>query len=152
MSLLFDISPDEVPDQKKKKAGRAKAAEKTEVPAEEGPAYLRPQEIIGRSAGDYTCDCESTHFDIIDDFRGEWLLECCMCGLKLRVPALKTESAEHEFVFFDGRHSGMTIAQVSETPQGIAYIRWCAEKHKSGVVKEACKAWASSVGYSAPQR
>ncbi|NBW12205.1 MAG: hypothetical protein EBR82_29660 [Caulobacteraceae bacterium] len=151
MNLLFDTSPEEVPDQKKKKTARKKPATEPARPAQ--VTEIRPVEIIGRSDGDYTCDCGSTYFDILDDFRGKWLIECCFCGFKMDVLAVRTlRPAVPEFVFFDGRHSGMTLAQVSETEQGMAYIKWCAEKHKSGSVKEACKEWLVSVGYTATQR
>jgi hypothetical protein len=156
MSLLFDISPEEVPE-KKRKTPRKKAAAAEPAPATEpdAPMYLGlgPQEIIGRSGGDYTCCCGSTYFDILDDFRGEWWLECCFCGLKIREPAVvgAAQPQNSDFVFFDGRYSGMTLALVSETDQGLAYIRWCAGKHRSAAVKEACTLWLSSVGYTATQ-
>ena len=150
MSLLFDISPEEVPDQKKKKTTRKPpAAESESVPV--APAReVRPMEIIGRSEGDYACDCGSTYFDILDDYRGQWLIECCFCGFKMDVLAVRPlKPSTPDFIFFDGRYSGMTLAQVSETEQGMAYIKWCAGKHKSGSVKEACKDWLASVGYTA---
>jgi hypothetical protein len=153
MSLLFDISPEEVPDKKaKKKSPQKKAAEPASAPAQ--PALEIPAcGILGRSDGEYTCDCGSTYFDIIDDYRGEWLAECAFCGIKIRVPAIRQIVEDKPgFVFLNGRYSGMALAQVSETEQGVAYIRWCAEKHKSSAVKEACKSWVASVGYSATQR
>jgi len=148
MNLLFDTSPEEVPDKKKKRQSK-KAATPAQPEAVETAKNLPSLEIIGWSEGDYTCDCGGAYFDILDDFRGEWLIECCFCGLKLRRPAIRDAvQASTDFVFFDGRYSGMTVAQVSETTQGVAYIRWCAEKHKSAAVKDACKSWVASVGYA----
>ena len=148
MSLLFDISPEEVPDQQKKKPRKRPEAK----PADHhrcDTAETRTMEIIGRSDGDYTCDCGSTYFDILDDYKGEWYVECCFCGLKMHVLAARNLKPDvPDFIFFDGRYSGMALAQVSETEQGMAYIKWCAEKHRSGSVKEACKGWLSSVGYT----
>lgn len=154
MNYLFDTSPTEVPDKPKKGRRAKQAPEAAEQPAPE-VRYVE-HAIIGQSDGHYTChkpSCQATYFDIIDDYRGEWVIECAFCGWQQRVPAIEgVIAAKSDFVFHDGRFSGMTLADVAKTEKGEAYIRWCAEKHKSGSVKEACLKWLAAIGYAAPHR
>lgn len=155
MNLLFDTSPDEVPDKKSPKKRRA-AKKPEEAPAEAPPVKYREQAIIGQSDGHYACykpGCKATYFDILDDYKGEWVIECAFCGWQQRVPSVDgVLEPSNDFVFFDGRFNGMTLAQVSETDKGMAYIRWCAEKHRTESVKEACQSWLAAVGYAPTQR
>lgn len=155
MSLLFDISPEEGGGQKKKKGSKKP---KEPAPPESQPwrfdAPSRPP--LGQVGDQFQCDnpkCQGAYFDILDDYKGEWDIECAYCGWKQRVLAVHgILKPRDEFVFSGGQHSGMTLAQVSETEGGMAYIRWSAEKHKSAPVKEACQKWLASVGYPASQR
>lgn len=154
MSLLFDISPTEVPDQKKPRKKRAVVADEPEAP----PPAVRYVEyvILGQSDGLHECHnpkCGATFFDIIDDYKGEWLIECAFCGWMQRVPAVAGVLApSDDFVFFDGRFIGMTLAQTASEKNGIEFIRWCSEKHKSEAVRDACTSWMAAVGYAATHR
>jgi hypothetical protein len=152
MSLLFDISPEE--PEKSKKPRRAKKQEPSPQPAQ--PVSYEPETILGQSDGHYTCHnpkCQATYFDILDDYRSQWRIACAFCGWQQHVPAVEGVLApSDDFVFFEGICSGMTLAQASRTENGEAYIRWCAAKHKSDAVREACQKWISSLGYSATHR
>jgi hypothetical protein len=154
MSLLFDISPDEVPD-KKKPRKRAAAAEVPAEPPREPVRYFE-QVILGQSDGHYVCykpSCQATYFDIIDDYKGQWIIECAFCGWQQRVPAIEGVLAPStDFVFFDGRFNGMTLAQAADQENGLAFIKWCAKNHKSESVKDSCLSWLSAIGYSPTQR
>lgn len=155
MNYLFDVSPTEVPDQKKKtRTAKAQMEAEPEAP----PPVVRYVEhaIIGQSDGHYECynpACQATYFDIIDDYRREWVIECAFCGWQQRVPAIEGVIAKDDgFVFFEGRFSGTPLAEVSKTEAGMAYILWCGENHKSGSVKGACQEWLRAVGYPTTQR
>jgi hypothetical protein len=154
MSLLFDISPDELPD---KKTPRKKSA-KIEEPAAEPPRGVRfaEQVILGQSDGHYVCykpSCQATYFDIIDDYKGQWVIECAFCGWQQKVQAIEGVLAPStDFIFYDGRFNGMTLAQTSKQENGLAYIQWCAKNHKSEPVKDSCLSWLSAVGYATTQR
>lgn len=97
--------------------------------------------------GDTGCDC--TAHDVIDEYRGIWLLECFLCGTKQRLPAIKgvsiTKSQDKEFVFRDGRFSGMTISQVAAEDVGREYIEWAAKEHPRQFVKSACQKWLDAL-------
>lgn len=163
MSFLFDISPDEVPDdaKQKQKKQRRKTANVPEPAQRDGdhassaifaPQRRRNDTIIGRSAGHYECAdsaCGSTHFDILDEWRGEWFVECMVCGTGQNVPAvsgvIETPDDAGEFVFADGRYEGMSVSQVSRDQNGPKYIAWASENHKREAVRNACKKWIDSI-------
>jgi len=151
MSLLFDISPDEVPDKKK----RAAAVEEPAA-TPPSPVQYREQVVLGQSDGHYVCykpSCQATYFDIIDDYRGQWVIECAFCGWQQRVLAIDgVLEPSTDFVFFDGRFNGMTLAQAADEKNGLAFIQWCAKNHKSETVKDSCLSWLSAIGYSLTQR
>lgn len=154
MSLLFDISPEEGDGQKKKKPRRRVKAEVEPVVTFRPNRQPRP--ALGQSGDHYVCHnpkCQGAYFDILDDYKGEWEIECAYCGWKQKVPAIEgVLKPAVDFVFLEGQHSGMALAQVSELEGGMAYIRWSAEKHKSAPTKEACQKWLAAIGYPAPQR
>lgn len=157
MSFLFDVSPDE--PEKQKQRQKKKKTPKPKQDRAATPAQVisyGTDTILGQSDGHYTCHnpkCEATYFDILDDYRGQWRIACAFCGWEQRVPAIDGVLAPSvDFVFFEGICSGMTLAQASKTENGEAYIRWCASKHKSDTVKDACQKWLAAIGYAAPQR
>lgn len=154
MNYLFDVSPTDVPDQTKK---HRKSRPKQHAEAAPAPEvrYIE-HAILGQSDEHYACynpSCQATYFDIIDDYRGEWVIECAFCGWQQRVPAIDgVIERDDGFVFFEGRFSGTPLAEVAKTEAGMTYIRWCAENHRSGSVKMACQDWLHSIGYSSTQR
>lgn len=156
MNYLFDISPTEVPDQKRKPAKK-----RAEKPAETAVLVVaqprkRGSEIIGRSVDHYTCadeSCQSAQFDILDDWKGEWFVECMICGVGQYVASvpgvLKTPDEAGEFVFADGIYEGRKMSDVAGESQGCVYIKWAAKSHKREAVRIACKKWIDSLGGAA---
>jgi hypothetical protein len=148
MSLLFDTTPDE-PERRKTPARARKkvvATEEAAPPPEKTPSFIgqRPTQRLGTIDGHYQCwddSCGSTAMDIIDEQRGEWRLECAVCGTGSREPALVGHLAppKEEFVFRDGRFAGHTIAEAIEQPRGLDYIQWAAKDHPRQAVRDACK-------------
>lgn len=113
-------------------------------------------QAIGKADGLLTCengDCGCTAHDIVDEYKGVWLVECFVCGLKVRMRAVKgVKLAENhdEFVFRDGRFAGMTISDVYRGSEvGTEYVEWAAESHPRNFVRAACRAWVDSI--SKPQ-
>lgn len=161
MNFLFDASPEELPDTKKSKPRRraAKPDESQKIAAEDtgGVAIFAHQRrrndtIIGRSDGHYECadiKCGSSHFDILDEWRGEWFVECMICGTGQSVPAISgvisTPDAAGEFVFADGRYEGLSVSQVVLDENGPTYLSWAAANHKREAVRIACKKWIDSI-------
>lgn len=153
MNYLFDVSPLEVPDERRKKQSRKQ--KKSSAPEAEGHSVMharrRNESIIGRSEGHYTCadeTCGSTQFDILDDWRGEWFIECMLCGTgqyAVAVPGvIETPDNAADFVFSDGRYEGLSIAEVSADDHGPVYLAWAAKSHKREAVRVACQKWIDS--------
>lgn len=92
--------------------------------------------------------CGGTTNDIIDEAGGQWLLECCFCGTKQWVPAIKgyLKPRQEEFRFRDGRFAGLTITEAHLEPRGPDYLKWAAESHPRPMVREAVKTWIASSG------
>ena len=139
--LLFDTSP-EPKKTKRVAAPQSPAAEPYR------PIYISPPERLG-TYDDAPCadsNCHGSASDILDELRGQWLLECCFCGTKQWVPAIKghLEPRQEEFRFRDGRFAGLTIAEASREPRGPDYLKWAAESHPRPMVREAVKTWIAS--------
>lgn len=156
MNYLFDVSPTEVPDAKKPKARRGKAVAAPAAAAVVISARFRNETIIGRSEGHCQCadeSCKSTQFDILDDWRGEWFVECMICGTGQYVPAvagvIQAPDDSADFVFSDGRFEGLAMAQVAASENGPTYIAWAAANHKREAVRIACKKWIDRSGVRA---
>ena len=105
--------------------------------------------MIGKIDDKFTCvddRCQATAHDIVDEARGEWLIECCFCGTGQRVRAFKGHlKAQDTFVFRDGRCAGMTVAQAWRAPRGQEYVTWAAESHPREAVRLACKSHLDSI-------
>lgn len=147
MSLLFNISPDEPA---KKRQGRNAVLE-IEKSASASP-YIGKVTLgaLGKY-DDAPCidsNCCGMAADILDESRGQWLLECCFCGTKQWVKAIAghLEPRQEEFRFRDGRFAGLSIAEVSAQPRGKDYLKWAAEGHPRPAVREAVKTWIASNG------
>lgn len=145
--MLFDTSPEEP---EKKKAGRR--AKAVPPPAEEAPVHQkapsilanRPSAILGKIDGHYQCldeTCLSEAFDIVDEYRGEWLVECAVCGTGLRTKAIAgyLKDRGEGFVFNDGRFAGLTVAEAAAQPRGMDYVTWASSEHPRQAVRDACK-------------
>lgn len=148
MSTLFDISPDEPTKGRKKNTALAAVAEA--VKSNSASPYMGKValEALGKY-DDATCadsNCHGSASDILDELRGQWLLECCFCGTKQWVPAIKghLEPRQEEFRFRDGLFAGLTIAEASREPRGPDYLKWAAESHPRPMVREAVKTWIAS--------
>lgn len=150
MSLLFDTSPQE-PERKKAKK---RAAEPVAAPSEP-PAFVPPDSPVaplGRLDGTVACldaACQAQTHDILDEVRGQWLLECCFCGTGQWVPAVRGHlpppAEGGDFVFRGGRFDGQTIAESARTERGMDYIRWAASEHPRPAVKKACETYLASL-------
>lgn len=108
-------------------------------------------QAIGKADGIFACengDCGCTAHDVIDEYKGIWLVECFVCGTKVRMPAVKgvsvSKKAGSDFVFRDGRFAGIEISEVASLEVGMEYLKWAAEEHPRNFVKEACRSWLDS--------
>lgn len=148
MSMLFDIPSEDRPT-KAKKRRRETPRPVAVPPAAPAIAPLAPRAIkpIGRLDHVHECPdtrCRGSAHDIIHEDCGEWLIQCCFCHTGQWVPVIKghlPDKPKDEFVFRDGRFSGLTIGQAWEQPRGEDYVRWCAESHPRAAVKAAAKSW-----------
>jgi hypothetical protein len=147
--LLFDIAPDEP---ERKKAKRQAAASSKAVQASELEPEFKPEisfgtyEIMGQAHDLHECAdtrCGSRDFDIIDEWRGEWLIECMVCGTGQRVPVVPgvLHETQEVFHFRDGIFAGLSIDEASGKENGMDYIEWAAKSHKRSAVRDACSSW-----------
>jgi len=148
MSLLFEISPDD-DDGKRKSRRRATAVV---VVAEAEPAMqapVEPRSIIGRVDGGVECAdeaCCSTIYDIIDNDRGWWLLECWFCGtgqwieaIDGRLDAPVRAASQFEWPQDGSRFAGKPFA---ELPARV--IEWAAKNDENENTRKACETWIAS--------
>jgi hypothetical protein len=149
MSFLFDISPDDVPDAKRKRGARKAPAEE---PPTDRPLVIdvssRSSAVHGKCDGEYACPddrCGSTTHDITHIDRGAWRIECAFCGTGQWVEAEETEG---EFRFPNGRFEGLTVSEVAAQRNGLQYVRFVAEKDPSQAVRDACRTWLDSQAFT----
>jgi len=146
-TLLFDTSlpPEEQKKAKRKRAGSALLEPENQLPKK--PLLFRANALIGRIDDTYQCAdaaCGAECHDILDDDRGQWLIECCFCGTQQAVPAIAgvvERPPADAFRFRDGRYAGMTIDEAAGTPRGADYLAWAAESHPRPAVREAVRTW-----------
>ena len=147
-SLLFDISDDE-PVKKKGRSNRRKAAAAVETTAAFPPPTYTA-EILGQVRDLHECAdtrCKSQQFDIIDDYKGEWKLECMICGTGqwvTAIPGILPDPEVEQFTFRDGIFEGRTIDEAAKEENGMDYIEWAASSHKRAAVQKACRTWLDS--------
>lgn len=85
-----------------------------------------------KADGILTCyNCDGQAHDAIDERKGEALLECCYCGVRIwtsafRFPEKKTTGIRLRF----GRHAGKTYDEVAVEPNGEQYLRWLASTNE----------------------
>lgn len=146
--LLFDVSPDE-PVKKKGRSSRRKEAAAVETTAAFPPPTYTA-EILGQVRDLHECAdtrCKSQQFDIIDDYKGEWKLECMICGTGQWVtalPGILPDPEVEQFTFRDGIFEGRTIDDAAKEENGMDYIEWAASSHKRAAVQKACRTWLDS--------
>jgi len=144
--LLFDIAPEEP---ERKKSGRPSVTASAAIDPE--PEF-KPEisfgyyEIMGQVRGLHECAdtrCGSRDFDIIDEWRGEWRIECMICGTGQRVPVVPgvLHETEEVFRFRDGIFAGLSVDEASSKENGMDYIEWAAKSHKRNAVRDACSSW-----------
>lgn len=144
MSLLFDVSDTEP-------VRKPRRAQKSEPPVEvkKAPIYIGKTEYLGRLDDHYQCldqTCQAWAHDIVEEFDGHWLIECCFCGTGQAVPIIRgyLVPKEQEFVFRDGRFEGKTIEDALGDPRGADYVGWAAASHPRKAVREACQKFLDS--------
>lgn len=84
--------------------------------------------------------CLGWAHDVIDEKRGVWLVECCFCGTKQRMRAIKSceeTKSDEAFVMRGGRFDGMTLTEIAA--DHLDYIQYAAEEHERKAVRDACK-------------
>lgn len=146
MSLLFDIPPDEPKKAKKKPARPGPALEPAPAPAPREVPHIAMPATLGRLDGTVACldqTCQGLSHDIVADDRGQWLVECCLCGTGQWLPAIPgvIEPPKGKFVFHAGRFAGLTIDQAAAQPRGLEYLEWAAREHPKQAVRKACETW-----------
>jgi hypothetical protein len=150
MSLLFDIQPEEPTRQARARAkGGTPLAPKQEpqkTPSFIGQTAPRAIKALGTLDEGHECadsTCRGTAHDIVHEEYGEWLIQCAFCNTAQWVPVVKghLEPKEDEFVFRDGRFSGLSIDEAVASPRGVEYVIWAAKEHKRPAVKAACETW-----------
>jgi len=150
MSTLFDITPNEPT---KKRSARAKVVATitpVETPKKE-PSYIgnspaKAIKALGRLDHTHECAdsmCRGSAHDILYEAHGDWLIQCCFCNTAQWVPVIAghLKPKDEEFIFRDGRFSGMSIEEAVEQPRGREYVEWAAASHKRPAVQAACKTW-----------
>lgn len=140
--LLFDISPVDVPSEKKK----SKRKKQQEAAPAATPAVLPARvsvKAIGRLDGVHSCDnpqCRGSAHDILHEAFGEWLIQCCFCNWTKWVEAISGHIRE-DYRLSAGIFAGMTLKEVAEQPDGVQYIKLSARSHRQQRVREECAAW-----------
>lgn len=142
--LLFDISPDDVPAVKKaKKRRRAPEQQAPEASPAMQPHRRVSVQAIGRLDGVHHCDneqCRGTAHDILYEDNSEWLLQCCFCNWTKWVEVIHGHIKD-DYRLSAGVFAGLTLKEVAEQPDGMAYIKLSAKSHKQQRVREECAAW-----------
>jgi hypothetical protein len=153
VSLLFDTSPQE-PANKKASRKAKKVAETAPAALGEHPqtslaAAPAPLGTLDDSVACVDSRCQAQCHDIIDEIRGQWLLECVFCGTGQWVPAVRGHLPEPvaggDFVLRGGRFDGRTIAAAARDPRGMDYLRWAAKEHPRPAVQKACETYLASI-------
>lgn len=148
--MLFDVTPEE-PEKTKKKARRATPEVARQQEAVPPPVRLAAAPtLLGKIDDVYECAderCGGTAFDIVDEFRGEWVVQCCFCNTSIRGTAIKgyLKPRGEDFVFNDGRFAGMSVADAWGQPRGRDYVEWAAAEHPRQAVRDACKKHLDSI-------
>lgn len=152
MSMLFDISPIEDEDGKKKKKSRRVKAEDTTAVHAETPVEFVPLKTIAVIDGHYECGtCGLTILELIDIRKTEsgtkWIV-CCgyWCGHSWPVdpiPGLLDEEDRKQrdvFRMRDGRFAGKSFDEINRDGARW-YIESLVTVSKRTAVSEAAKNW-----------
>lgn len=147
--LLFDVSPIEDEDSKKRKPSKRK---KEEPPQSRGQVDYSAGYVPGYVASlDVECDrCGMTITDLAEVYRNEWLVVCGWgCGRQWRIdpiPGLleSLSKSSDSPTLRTGRHKGKTIDEVWESGDaGKMYVRGIAKIGQSSVDSRAAAEWLS---------
>lgn len=150
---LFDMTADETtaPEDASPRRGRRgpKPSPAAESPAAVAPAPAPPARAI-RPLGDIEadpCDCGTSLWEIVDEWRGEWAVECWACYRRRKMAVvvgyLKPRS---DFTLRDGRFAGMTLDEAAEEPHGLEVLRVYASGHRRPEVREAVRKFLDGCG------
>jgi hypothetical protein len=152
MSILFDTSPIEDEDGKKKKKARKKSAPEPQPVFRREPAVEeQPAGYLASIEGHYTCDrCGLTTLDLIDirktDSGTKWLVMCgwwCLHSwLVDPIPGLlDKEDRKHDvFRMRGGRYDGKSFDEI-DASGARWYIESLVTVSKRTAVSEAAKKW-----------
>ena len=132
MNYLFEIH-------EKRTEPKRLEPEKEETIAPKDESSWTAPIVLGSADDLFDCGgCGGRCHDVIDEYDGQWKVECCFCGLvetHKRVEGVLPET----FVFPGGRFAGQRIEEVASTEKGLQFVRWSASEHKNVDVREACK-------------
>lgn len=152
MTFLFDTTtqfPQE-PSRGRKPARRRREGA-VEPPRPEFSPVVVAVVSLGRVDDGVMCldqNCQAECHDIVEEIKGQWLVECCFCGTGQWIKAipnlLPKPSPKDSFRLRDGRFAGLTLEEAAMLPRGLDYIRWAAGEHPRHAVREAAKTWLAS--------
>ena len=149
--LLFDISPIEDEDSKKKKPSKRKKADES-APRSEPTDYLSGY-VPGYIASlDVPCDrCGTSVTDLAEIRKNEWLVVCGWgCSRQWVVDpipgVLDSQKEQREYVLRDGRFRGKTFDEVWSSG-GDWYVRGLVKTGGKTMAARAAKEWLSKKGY-----
>lgn len=100
--------------------------------------------MLGVIEDSFTCPddacCSGIH-DIVSEDRGQWFIQCWVCGTGQRVRAIKghLKPPAARFTFPSGDYAGMTIEQACGDERGRAYVEWAAQESQNPAVRTACQ-------------
>lgn len=151
---LFDMTADDTtaPEDATPRRGRRgpRPSPVADSPAESAVvAPALPARAI-RPLGDIEgapCDCGTSLWEIMDEWRGEWKVECWACYRRRKMAVvvghLKPRS---DFTLRDGRFAGMTLDEAAREPHGLEVLRVYASGHKRPEVREAVRKFLDGCG------
>jgi hypothetical protein len=144
VNYLFNVAPEEPERRKPQKRAKEEKLEESQEEAIVPPSRIH--QILGQVRDLHECGdrrCGSRHFDIIDENRGEWLIECMICGTGQRVPVISgiLKEPEENFTFRDGIFAGLSVGEAFQQENGPEYVEWAASSHKREAVRKACRSW-----------
>lgn len=149
--LLFDISPIEDEDSKKKKPSKRKKNEEPVVRS--GPVDYKEGYVPGYIASlDVPCDrCGTSVTDLAEVRKNEWLVVCGWgCSRQWAIDpipgVLDSQKEAREFILRDGRFKGKTLSEVWAAGDEW-YVRGLAKTGGKTMSARAAKDWLAKNGY-----
>jgi hypothetical protein len=130
MNYLFDVGV-------RRKVERPEEPEKPVAPRDESTRATPA--TLGGADDLFDCGyCQGRCHDVIDEYGGQWKVQCCFCGLVETVGRVEGVLPS-TFTFPSGRFSGERIDAVAATPKGRKFVAWAAKEHMNQEVRAACQ-------------